>query len=89
MDAGSVRIILTAIAEDNASQIQPGEPAAVVAWLRARTWMKGEDKGREAQHHPEMEAAARAAEQAFALVRRGEAEAAKPLALEALKAFTG
>jgi hypothetical protein len=51
--------------------------------------MKGEDKGREAQHHPEMEAAARAAEQAFALVRRGEAEAAKPLALEALKAFTG
>jgi hypothetical protein len=89
MDAALARIILTAVAENNPSAIQPGEPAQVVAWMKQRIWIKGSDKGREAQHHPEIEAAARAAEQAFTLFRRGEVEAAKPLALEAMKMFTG
>jgi hypothetical protein len=89
MDAALVRIILTAVAENNPSAIQPREPEQAVAWLKQHTWLKGSDKEREAQYHPEIEAAARAAEQAFAHFRRGEVEAAKPLALEALKMFTG
>jgi hypothetical protein len=89
MEATSVRIILTAVADNNPSQIHPGEPAAVVAWLKQHTWLKGGDKGREAQYHPEIEAAARAAERAFALFGRGEVESARPLALEALKMFSG
>lgn len=89
MDAATVRIVLTAVAENNPSQIQPGEPAAAVAWIKQRIWIRVGDKGREPEHHTEIEASARAAEQALALFRRGDVDAARPLALEALKMFTG
>jgi hypothetical protein len=88
MDAVTVRTVLTAVVENNPSQIQPGEPAQAIAWLKQRIWIRGSDKGREPEHHPEIEAAARAAERAFALFQRGDVDAAKPLALEALKMFT-
>ena len=89
MDAATVRIVLTAVAENNFSQIQPGEPAAAVTWIKQRIWTRGGDKGREPEHHPEIEASAHAAEQALALFRRGDVDAARPLALEALNMFTG
>jgi hypothetical protein len=87
MDAGTYKIVFSSIAENNPSQIEPGEPAQAAAWVKQRIWMKGNDKGREAQDMPEMEAASKAADKAVALYNEGKFEEAKPFALAALKPF--
>jgi len=89
MDRALVCIILTSVAENNPSGIQHGEPAQVVAWLTQRIRIARPDKGGGTVYNPEMATAARAAEEAFALFSRGEVEAAKPLALEALSKLGG
>jgi hypothetical protein len=89
MDAAIVRMVLTAIAENNPSQFEPREPAEAVTWLKRRIRITRNDKGGGVQYNPEIEAAARAAERAVALYQHGDVEAAKPLALEALKMLNG
>lgn len=89
MDAGTVKIVLGAIAENNPSQIEQGEPEQAVAWIKQRIRMKGHDKGREAQHSPAMEAAWKAADKAVTLYNAGRADEARPFAAEALKSAFG
>jgi hypothetical protein len=89
VDAATVRIVLTAIAENSPSNFEPGEPAQAVAWLEQRIRITRLDKGGGVQYNPQIEAAARAAERAVALYQQGDIEAAKPLALEALKLLNG
>jgi hypothetical protein len=36
MDAGTVKIVLGAIADNNPSQIERGEPEQAVAWIKQR-----------------------------------------------------
>jgi hypothetical protein len=85
MDVVTVRMILTAIAENDPSRIQPGEPARVVAWLKQRVWLDPRDPGREPQHNPGMEPVWHAAEKAVASYEAGDFEAATSFALEALE----
>ena len=87
MDAAIVRMVLTAISENNPSQFEPDEPAKAVRWLQQRIRMTRNDKGGGTVYNHEVEAAARAAEQAVSLYQRGDAEEAKTHALEALKAM--
>lgn len=87
MDARNVRMILTAIAENNSSQFESHKPAQAVTWLKQRIRIQPNDKGRGIQHDRQIEGAARAAEKAVALFRSGKVEEAKPFALEALKAL--
>jgi hypothetical protein len=89
MDQALVRMILTAIAENNPSQIQPGETDEAVNWIKERVWMTPRDKGEKAQHYPHLEAAALSAEKAISFFERGNADAARPLALEALRMLSG
>jgi hypothetical protein len=82
-------MVLTAIAENNLSQFEPGEPIEAVEWLKQRIRTTRSDKRGGVQFNPQVEAAARAAERAVALYQQGDVEAAKPLALEALKLLNG
>lgn len=85
MDAGTVKIVLGSIADNKPDQIEPGEPEQAVAWLKARIWMQGNDKDREAKHQPQMERAWKAAIEAVALYKSGKSEEARQFAAEALK----
>jgi hypothetical protein len=85
MDITIVRTVLAAIAENNASQIEPGQPVQAVAWLKQRIWIEPHYTVKEPMFNEGMELVWRAAEKAVALYERGDFEAAKPLALEALK----
>jgi hypothetical protein len=85
MDITTVRAVLAAIAENNPAQIEPGQPVQAVAWLKQRIWIEPHHTVKEPQFNPGMEVVWRAAEKAVALYESGDFEAAKPLALEALK----
>ena len=87
MDAAIVRMVLTAIAENNPSQFEPDEPTRAVAWLRQRIRVQPNDKGRGVQYDPQIEKAAIAAEKAVTLWRSGKVDEAKLLALESLNAM--
>jgi hypothetical protein len=89
MDGALVKVVLQAIADNNPSAIRPGEAEAAVVWLRQHIKVQRNDKGGGIAYFAEVEAAARAGEQAVSLWRRGDAEAAKPLALEALEQLGG
>jgi hypothetical protein len=89
MDGALVKIVLRAIADNNPSAIQPGEGETAVVWLKHRISVQRNDKGGGIVYSAEVDAAARAAEQAVSLFRRGDVEAAKPFALEALKHLGG
>jgi len=84
MDITVVRAVLAAIAENNPSQIEPGQPVQAVAWLKQRIWIEPHHTVGEPQFNPGMEVVWRAAERAVALYESEHFEAAKPLALEAL-----
>jgi hypothetical protein len=88
MDGALVILVPRATADNNPSLILAKVNPAVV-WLKQRIRVQRNDKGGGIVYFTEVEAATRAAEQAASLFRRGDVEAAKPFALEALKHLDG
>jgi len=69
--------------------IQPGEGETAEAWFKQRISVQRSDKSGRIVYFAEIQAATRAAEQAVSLFQRGDVEAAKTFAREALKHLAG